>query len=31
MERFFDLPGVQGAELTLPSAVENHLNNLSAV
>ena len=31
LERFFDLPAVQGRELTLPSAVENHLNNLSTV
>ena len=31
MERFFDLPGVQGVELTLPSTVENQLGNLRTV
>ena len=31
MERFFDLPGVQGNELTLPGEVENQLNNLYTV
>ncbi len=31
MERFFDLPGVQGQELTLPSEVENQLDNLCIV
>jgi hypothetical protein len=31
MERFFDLPSVQGRELTLPSAVENQLDDLRTV